>query len=290
MKITISIEYEPMGTAGPIRLAKEHILQDNPSGLLFVFNSDVICDYPLSKFIEFHKAHGKSGTILATTVEDPSKYGVIVSKENGQIEKFVEKPQTYVGNKINAGLYLLNVNVIDRIELKPTSIEREIFPKMAAENDLYVYALDGYWMDIGQPKDYLVGHKLFLDSLRHKQPERLASGPQIKGDVLIDPSAKVDPTAELGPNVVIGANVVVGPGQRIYNTTVMEGTKIGGYGLIEGSIIGWENTIGKWVRINGLTVTAKDVQFKDELYINGALVTPHKGVAANVTQPGTIIM
>ncbi len=126
--------------------------------------------------------------------------------------------------------------------------------------------------------------------MRHKQPERLAKGPQIKGDVLIDPSAKVDPTAELGPNVVIGAGVTVGPGQRIYNTTVMEGTKIGGYGLIEGSIIGWENTIGKWVRINGLTVTAKDVQFKDELYINGALVTPHKGVAANVTQPGTIIM
>ena len=100
----------------------------------------------------------------------------------------------------------------------------------------------------------------------------------------------MDPTAELGPNVVIGAGVTVGPGERIYNTTVMEGTKIGGYGLIEGSIIGWENTVGKWVRINGLTVTGKDVQLKDELYINGALVTPHKGVAANVTQSGTIIM
>lgn len=155
-----------MGTAGPIRLAKEHILKDNPSGLLFVFNSDVICDYPLSKFIEFHKSHGKAGTILATTVEDPSKYGVIVSKENGQIERFVEKPQVYVGNKINAGLYLLNVSVIDRIDLKPTSIEREIFPAMAADNDLYVFTLDGYWMDIGQPKDYLLGQRLFLQSLR----------------------------------------------------------------------------------------------------------------------------
>jgi mannose-1-phosphate guanylyltransferase len=61
----------------------------------------------------------------------------------------VEKPQTYVGNKINAGLYLLNVSMIDRIELKPTSIEREIFPKMAADNNLYVFTLDGYWMDIG---------------------------------------------------------------------------------------------------------------------------------------------
>ena len=62
-----------MGTAGPIRLAKEHILKDNPSGLFFVFNSDVICDYPLSKFIEFHKAHGKEGTILATTVEGKAR-------------------------------------------------------------------------------------------------------------------------------------------------------------------------------------------------------------------------
>ena len=51
----------------------------------------------------------------------------------------------------------MNVSVIDRIELKPTSIEREIFPAMAADNELYVYTLDGYWMDIGQPKDYLIG-------------------------------------------------------------------------------------------------------------------------------------
>ncbi len=101
--------------------------------MFFVFNSDVICDYPLIKFIEFHKAHGKEGTILTTLVEDPTRYGVIISKENGQIEKFVEKPTVFVSNKINAGLYLLNVSMIDRIEMKPTSIEREIFPVMAGE-------------------------------------------------------------------------------------------------------------------------------------------------------------
>jgi len=271
-----------MGTAGPIRLAKEHILKDNPSGLFFVFNSDVICDYPLSKFIEFHKAHGKEGTILATTVEDPSKYGVIVNKENGQIDRFVEKPQVYVGNKINAGLYLLNVSVIDRIELKPTSIEREIFPKMAADGEIFVFTLDGYWMDIGQPKDYLTGQRLFLQSLRAHQTERLAKGDFITGDVLIDPSAKVDPTAHLGPNVVIGANCVVGAGAKIFNTTVMEGTKINSYAYVEGSIIGWNNTVGKWTRINGLTVSAEDVQFKDEIHVNGAMVMPHKGVAASL--------
>lgn len=149
MKITISIESEPLGTAGPLRLAKDLILKDNDSGLFFVFNSDVICDYPLDKFVEFHKSHGKEGTILTTIVEDPTRYGVIVSKDDGQIEKFVEKPTVFVSNKINAGLYLLNVSMIDRIEMRPTSIEREIFPQMASEGQLYQMCLEGYWMDIG---------------------------------------------------------------------------------------------------------------------------------------------
>lgn len=133
IKLTVSIEDVPMGTAGPIRLAKEKILADNTSGLLFVFNSDVICEFPLDKLVEYHKSHGKEGTILVTTVEDPTKYGVVVSKEDGEITQFVEKPQVFVSNRINAGLYLFNTSIIDRIEARPTSIEREIFPTMASE-------------------------------------------------------------------------------------------------------------------------------------------------------------
>lgn len=248
-----------MGTAGPIRLAKDIILANNQEGMFFVFNSDVICDYPLQKFVEFHKSHGKEGTILTTIVEDPTRYGVIVSKENGQIEKFVEKPTVFVSNKINAGLYLLNVSMIDRIELKPTSIEREIFPSMAADGQLYQMTLDGYWMDIGQPKDYLIGQKLFLQSQRDKASENLTSGPNIFGDVWVHPSAKIDPSAHLGPNVVIGADVEIGPGSKIYDATILPRTKVVGYSLIQGSIIGWQNTIGRWVRISGLTVTGEDV-------------------------------
>lgn len=133
LKITCSLESEPLGTAGPIRLAKDLILADNPAGLCFVFNSDVICNYPLDKLIEFHKSHGKEGTIMVTEVEDPSKYGVVVADGQNKIERFVEKPQVYISNKINAGLYLFSTSIIDRIENRPTSIEREIFPKMADE-------------------------------------------------------------------------------------------------------------------------------------------------------------
>lgn len=138
IKITCSLEDEPLGTAGPIRLAKDLILKDNPSGLLFVFNSDVICHYPLDKMVEYHLSHGGQGTIMVTEVEDPTKYGVVVADDTGKIKKFVEKPQVFISNKINAGLYLFKAaEIIDRIENRPTSIEREIFPKMSAEEQIF---------------------------------------------------------------------------------------------------------------------------------------------------------
>lgn len=137
IKITCSLESVPLGTAGPIRLAKDLILKDNPSGLLFVFNSDVICHYPLDKMVDYHKSHGGEGTIMVTEVEDPTKYGVVVAQDNGLIDKFVEKPVVFISNLINAGLYLFNTSIIDRIEDRPTSIEREIFPKMADEKKIY---------------------------------------------------------------------------------------------------------------------------------------------------------
>ena len=56
--------------------------------------------------------------LQVTKVEEPSKYGVVVFDSNtGRIEKFVEKPQVYVSNKINAGLYIFNPKMLSRIEV-----------------------------------------------------------------------------------------------------------------------------------------------------------------------------
>jgi NDP-sugar pyrophosphorylase family protein len=96
-------------------------------------------------------------------VDEPSKYGVVVMDEaTGGVQRFVEKPQVFVGNKINAGIYLVNPSILNRIELRPTSIEKEIFPKIAAENKLFAMVLPGFWMDIGQPRDYITGTNLLL--------------------------------------------------------------------------------------------------------------------------------
>jgi mannose-1-phosphate guanylyltransferase len=138
------------------------LLADNPEGLFFVLNADIICDYPLTKMVEFHKAHGGEGTLVVTRVDDPSRYGVIVANSEGMIERFVEKPTSFVSNKINAGMYLFNANIIKRIPMKPTSIERETFPAMAEDKQLYQLELPGYWMDIGQPKDYVLAQQMYI--------------------------------------------------------------------------------------------------------------------------------
>ncbi len=94
-------------------LAREHLDNGEP---FFVLNSDVICDFPFADMVKFHAAHGKEGTILVTKVEEPSKYGVVVSdKDTGKVLRFVEKPQIFVGNRINAGLYLFNPSILNRI-------------------------------------------------------------------------------------------------------------------------------------------------------------------------------
>jgi mannose-1-phosphate guanylyltransferase len=89
---------------------------------------------------------------------------------------------------------------------------------------------------------------------------------------------------------VIGADCKIGPGNKIYDSTILPRSSVLGFSLIQGSIIGWQNTIGRWVRVSGLTVTGEDVQIKDELIINGAMILPHKPIAVSYPNAGAIVM
>lgn len=288
VKITCSQEKEPMGNAGPLALAR-HILDDGTGRPFVVLNSDVICDYPLKDMLDFHKARGADATILVTKVDDPSKYGVVVIDEYGQVQRFVEKPKDFVGDKINAGIYVLSPNVLDRIELRPTSIEREVFPHIAADNKLYAYTLSGYWMDVGQPRDYLKGLHLHLDSLSIHRPEELAAGPTYKGNVLVDPSAKIGAGCLIGPDVSIGKGCVIGDGVRLSSCVIMRGVQIKDHSKVDNSIVGWESKVGAWSRLENHCVLGEDVQVRDELYMNGAIVLPHKEIKESVPQPNIIL-
>ncbi|KAK3101170.1 hypothetical protein FSP39_001487 [Pinctada imbricata] len=288
VKIIISLESEPLGTAGPLALASEHLTQDSEP--FFVLNSDIICDFPFKQMVQFHKHHGKEGTIVVTKVDEPSKYGVVVyDAENGRIQRFVEKPQEYVSNKINAGMYILSPSVLKRIPLKPTSIEKEVFPFMAQDGDLYAMELQGFWMDVGQPKDFLTGMCLYLTSLREKSPDMLHSGEGIVGNVLVDPSAKIGHNCRIGPNVTIGPDVVIEDGACIKRCTILKGARIRSHSWLESCIIGWKCHVGRWVRMENVSVLGEDVTVKDELYINGGRILPHKSIGDSIPEPQIVM-
>lgn len=294
LKLEFSHEDEPMDTAGPLALAKEKLLSNGGDKTpFFLLNSDVICDYPFKQMINFHKNHGKEGTIVVTKVEEPSKYGVVVyDKNSGKIEKFVEKPQIFVSNKINAGLYIFNPSILDRIEPRPTSIEKEIFPVMSNEGELYTTELEGFWMDVGQPKDYLTGMCLYLTSVRNKAPETLlekVDSSTIIGNVLIHPSVKIGKNCKIGPNVILGENVTIEDGVRIRRSTVLEGTVIQSYSWLDSTIVGWRSKVGRWSRIENVSVLGEDVKVADEIYMNGVRVLPHKSIKESLPEPQIVM-
>lgn len=221
VSLIFSHESEPLGTAGPLALAKSILMTSSEP--FFVLNSDVICDFPFRELEKFHRNHGKEGTIVVTKVEEPSKYGVVLYDNDGCIGSFIEKPAEFVGNKINAGMYILNTSVLSRIELKPMSIEKEVFPFMSRDKQLYAFELPGFWMDIGQPKDFLTGMCLYLTSLKQHNPAQLYEGPGVVGNVLVDPTAKIGNGCRIGPNVTIGPDVVIEDGVCIKRCTILKG-------------------------------------------------------------------
>lgn len=298
IKITLSHETTPLGTAGPLALARNQLLDEfgeDDKKPFFVLNSDIICQFPFQQMIKFHESHGNEGTICVTRVEEPSKYGVVIyDQSSGRIDRFVEKPKEFVSNKINAGLYIFNKSILNRIELRPTSIEKETFPAMAADKQLYAIELDGFWMDIGQPGDYLKGMSLFLNGTRQRDQQQhgehgKCQGSRLVGNVLIDKSAIIGKDCLIGPDVCIGPNVVIEDGLLIRRSTILGGSRLQSHSRLDNCIVGWDCMIGKWVQMENTCVLGEKVEINDEVYLNGARVLPNKTISASVHEPSVIM-
>ena len=106
---------------------------------------------------------------------------------------------------------------------------------------------------------------------------------------MIDPSVQLGKGCRIGPNVVLGPNVCVEDGACISRSTVLEGACIKSHAWIQSSIIGWKSSVGRWVRMENVSVLGEDVQIQDELYINGARILPHKSIGTSVTDPQIIM-
>ena len=153
MSITYIEEETPLGTAGPLRLAKKY-LKDS----FIVSNGDELKNINIARMFRLHKRKDALGTIALTTVDDPSQYGV-ARLDGSRIIEFVEKPSNPPSNLINAGFYILEPDIIDMIPQGFSMLEKDIFPKLAKMGRLRGFPFAGQWFDIGTPERYKLAEK-----------------------------------------------------------------------------------------------------------------------------------
>ena len=204
-------EPRPLGTGGAVKYA-EPLLQDR----FLMLNGDVLTDIDVSGQIAHHERTGARATLALTPVEDPSAYGLVRTRDGGEVTEFVEKPapDQIDTRNISAGAYVLERSVLDLLEAEqPASIERDVFPRLVGDG-LYGYVSEGYWLDIGTPERYLEGTFDILEgTVRSAVQDRMGESYQCVEDGVenagrIIPSALVESGCRIGAGTRIGGRVV----------------------------------------------------------------------------------
>jgi mannose-1-phosphate guanylyltransferase len=241
-----AVEDEPLDTAGAIRFAAEQAGIDER---FLVLNADVLTDLDIGAVVAFHEARGAEATVTLHEVDDPSRYGVVDMDGDGRVRAFVEKPAsgTAPSHHINAGTYVLEPSVLERIEAgRRVSIERETFPALAEAGTLYAVDDDGrYWLDTGTAQTYLQANLDVIDGIH------TPSG--VPGWNAVDATACVAGTAVVERSVV-GPGVSVGEHAEIRASVVLAGATIGAKARVTDSIVGPGASIGERATLETLTI------------------------------------
>lgn len=248
MSITYAVEETPLGTAGSVKNAEDALKDD----CFLVISGDALTDINLTEVIDFHRSHPGPVTIALKRVPDPLDFGVVITGEDGKIQRFLEKPTwgQVFSDTINTGIYVLDPLVFDFIpEATAFDFSSELFPAlMEAGHDLYGFVSDGYWCDVGSLESYVQAHRDVLDDKAHI----FVPGAKARGDIWYGKGASVDPGATIGSKVVIGANTRVRAGATVGDYTVLgDGCLIGNDVTLEHAIVWSDSFVGAGAEVNG---------------------------------------
>ncbi|KAK1927222.1 nucleotide-diphospho-sugar transferase [Papiliotrema laurentii] len=308
-------EYRPLGTAGGLYHFRDSILRPPVPQNIFICNIDVCCSFPFTEMMERHASHRGVGTILGVDVkrETATNYGCIVhDPDSHQVIHYVEKPESWISNTVNGGVYLFDKSLFDEIKIAMDEktaraaedplvkqddilrLEQDVIAPLAAAKKMYVYQTKDFWRQVKTAASAVTASSLYLSRFLEAEPSRLTQSGNVIQPVYIDPSAQVDPSAKIGPMVAIGPGVKIEKGVRIKNAIVMEGTVLEEHSCVLNSIVGSDCHIGKWARVDGepepeqevkgqisVTVLATEVSLGPEVLVRSCIVLPNKALTRN---------
>jgi mannose-1-phosphate guanylyltransferase len=287
------VEEEPLGTGGAIRFAAAGL--DEP---FFALNGDSLRETDLDALVAFHRERETRATILLTPVEDPSRYGLVRVGGDGRVLSFLEKPrpEEIDTNLINAGMYVLEPDVLDLIpEGRAVSIEREVFPRLVEEEGVHGVALPGYWLDIGTPDAYLQAHRdvlernfvtelgdqLGADYTLVADGAEIAASARLVPPVFVGAGARIGDGARIGSLAVVGAGATVGDGASVESAIVGAGAVVGARTNVLGSIVGERAELGADCEVRGLSVVGPGAKVGDgNMLDHGLRVAADETIAA----------
>ncbi|WP_057125927.1 sugar phosphate nucleotidyltransferase [Mycobacterium tuberculosis] len=268
LQIEYVTEEHPLGTGGGIANVAGKLRNDTA----MVFNGDVLSGADLAQLLDFHRSNRADVTLQLVRVGDPRAFGCVPTNEEDRVVAFLEKTEDPPTDQINAGCYVFERNVIDRIpQGREVSVEREVFPALLADGDckIYGYVDASYWRDMGTPEDFVRGS---ADLVRGIAPSPALRGH--RGEQLVHDGAAVSPGALLIGGTVVGRGAEIGPGTRLDGAVIFDGVRVEAGCVIERSIIGFGARIGPRALIrDGVIGDGADIGARCEL-LSGARVWP----------------
>jgi mannose-1-phosphate guanylyltransferase len=277
MRLRYVVEEEPLGTAGPVRLAYDDgVLEER----LLVLNGDVLTDIDLTAELQQHARTGARATLALFAVEDTSSYGVVPTAEDGAVEAFIEKGGGEAPtNRINAGAYVIEREVVESSipAGRPVSFEREVFPSLVGDG-LYGFDAAGYWIDIGTPERYLAATwDLLAGRVRSTLPPRDETGSLVYDNCLLS-------GAHVGPQSVLGRHCSVGTDARVERSVLHERVHVGADAAIVEAVLAERVRVGERARVGpDVMVGAGAVIEPDAVLRAGSRVDPGATVSSAET-------
>jgi NDP-sugar pyrophosphorylase family protein len=271
VELRYAVEPEPLDTGGAIRFAA--LSAGMEGSTMVVVNGDVLTDLDLGALLAFHRRSGGDASIALTAVEDPSAYGVVPTDDDGRVLAFIEKParEDAPTNHINAGTYILEPAVLDRIAGgRRVSVEREVFPSLVDDKRLFALGSNVYWLDTGTPDRYIRAQVDVLNGCRtgvvlpectsHGAGVFVAPGGRLDGEVtrcaFVGRGASIEQGASV-EDVVVGASAHVAAGARLRHCVLLPGAVVRAGAVVEESVVGPNAIVGTGASvINGSVVGA----------------------------------